>query len=95
MKYETYDKEYQANVVDVAFFWTAQLGFFVFWAVLIFIKILSLAFIFEFIWFFLVCLAEATNAINLYAFYQCRKEYSEKLKDIKKMVGMNMIQRAL
>ena len=50
MKYETHDKKYSANPVDSAFFWASQIGFAVFWIVMIVIKVITLSFLWNFLW---------------------------------------------
>ena len=82
-KFESYDKEFTANAVDTAFFWTSQIAFTIFWAVMFVIKLLSLSFY----WVLLVGICLALGFTNLLGYYKCRggttlidEDYSNKLK---------------
>lgn len=67
-KFESYDKEFKANPVDTTFFWTSQLAFTGFWAVMFVIKLLSLSFY----WVLLVSICLALGFTNLLGYYKCR-----------------------
>lgn len=67
-KFESYDKEFKANAVDTTFFWTSQIAFTGFWAVMFVIKLLSLSFY----WVLLVSICLALGFTNLLGYYKCR-----------------------
>jgi hypothetical protein len=97
-KFESYDKEFNANPVDTTFFWTSQIAFTVFWAVMFILKVLTLSFY----WVLLVGICLSLSFTNLYGYYKCRGgtdcyydlEYSKKVGDIQnklKQAGMKQI----
>jgi hypothetical protein len=75
-KFESYDREYQANTVDTAFFWTSQVGATLLWVLFLFLNVITFSIfwvIFSSIQSLLVFISTSLTATNLYGYYKCRK----------------------
>ncbi|EGR34343.1 hypothetical protein IMG5_015500 [Ichthyophthirius multifiliis] len=78
-RFESFDKKFEANLVDKSFFWTSQFASTVFWAIFLVFKIISL----NLYWGILTFIGFLLSAVNLYCYYKCSKEYQGKLKNMK------------
>ncbi len=90
-KFESHDKEFVANKVDSAFFWTSQIGAFLGWAVLLVIKVLSLSVF----WGILTLSGVALTGTNLYGYYLCNSEYKNKLTAMKNQAMGSLANRMM
>lgn len=97
-KFESYDKEFSPNPVDTAFFWTSQIAFTGFWAVMFVLKLLT----FSFYWVLLVGICLVLGFTNLLGYYKCRggkyttySDYSKKLGSLKSGIQGKIQQETL
>lgn len=76
-KFESRDKDMPHNKIDSVVFWWGQILTTIFWFLICLLKL----FLFQFFWLLLGSIAFFLTGTNLYAYYQCRKDYKNKVNE--------------
>lgn len=89
--FESFDEETHNNAVDTYVFWGALAGAPVIWGIFF----LANALTFTLFWTMLVLVCLILSGVNLYGYWQCRKDHRQKLTGLLQKGVMSVASQAL